>query len=370
LIGRNGAGKSNILRGIEWAARTITSASNTDDEIFARKDGQITIEFELTQIQLKYDLNLKTTYSFENDEPTISNEFIETLSTKETGEWKPIILRNGEKIELVSEGRKLEVSTQISAIKAVQSLLPEDDSLRKLLDKIVTFFSSIRYYPLKTDESSPTSSIIQDETYQKWVRGNANASDSVQSLQLKILNLHLTNKERFDELTSLAGENGLGLIQSISIAEFEFPVNLPDGKNGIQRSDKVYFIRYTPYGHREKAFFSFEDLSFGTKRILHFLVSLLYDSASVALVEQLEDGIHQGLLNKLISLIRSYADDSQFILASHSEAVFDTLQPHEIRIVELADGQTEVRELNAQEIGAAKSYLEADGSLSEFLQSL
>lgn len=374
LIGRNGAGKSNILRGIEWAARTITSVSKSDDEPFTSMDGQISIEFELTQIPLKYDLTLKTTWTFEGNVPNISNEFIEKLSTNEGGEWQPIILRNGEKIELVSYDKKLEVSprafevsTRISAIKAVQALLPEDDSTRKLLDKIVAFFDSIRYYPLKTDEGSPALTIIQAETYQKWVRGNANATDSIQLLQLKILDLYLANKPRFEELLSLAGENGLGLIQDISITEFEFPV---EGKDEIRRGDKVYFLRYTPDGHSKTASFPYEDLSFGTKRILHFLVSLLYDSASVALVEQLEDGIHQGLLSKLISVIRSYAEDSQFILASHSEVVFDSLQAHEIRIVELTDGQTEVRELSALEISAAKSYLEADGSLSEFLQSI
>lgn len=372
LIGRNGAGKSNILRGIEWAARTIASVSQVDDEPYGRMNGQISIVFELAQTELKYDLKLKTAYNFKLAEPKRESEYIEALYKKNDGEWQSIISRDGEKIELVSQNRKIEVSNRISAIKAVQSLLPEDDLTRQLLDRIVAFFDSIQYYPLKTDDGSPGLAIIRAETYQQWLHGNVKASDSSQLLHLKILDLHLTDKNRFEELISLAGGDGLGLIQRIGVTEFEIPfqIDSQEGNKDTARADKVYFIRFAPEGHSKDAMFSFEDLSFGTRRVLHFLVSLLYDSASVALVEQLEDGIHQGLLNKLISLIRSYAEDSQFILASHSEAVFDALQPREIRIIELINGQTNARELSAQEIGAAKTYLEADGSLSEFLQSI
>ena len=79
LIGRNGAGKSNILRGIEWAARTIASVSQVDDEPYGRMNGQISIVFELAQTELKYDLKLKTAYNFKLAEPKRESEYIEAL---------------------------------------------------------------------------------------------------------------------------------------------------------------------------------------------------------------------------------------------------------------------------------------------------
>lgn len=370
LIGRNGAGKTNILMGIDWAARVLSSPSQIDDDPLLRSNGHVSIEFDVAGARLKYELKQVGSYEIVDGKPVIVSVFIEVLSRKDGNDWKTVLSRDGEKIELSETGRRIEISNRISAIRAVQALLPEGDSLRVLLDAITAFFGSIKYYPLKTDDGHERLFLTRADEYQQWVHGKKSLVDPVELLHYQILALYLTNKDRFEELCSLAGDDGLGILQTIEIVDLVLPQAVNDGSGERVTGEKMYFIRYSPSGHKEGAVFGYSDLSFGTRRILQFLVSLLYDSATVALVEQIEDGIHQGLLSKLISIVRSYAEDSQFVLTSHSEVVLDALDPTEIRVVELSDGNTQARQLSAPEIAAAKTYLEADGSFSEFLQSI
>jgi hypothetical protein len=56
------------------------------------------------------------------------------------------------------------------------------------------------------------------------------------------------------------------------------------------------------------------------------------------------------------------------IIASHSAVVFDTLDPKSVRLVTMSEGETKVRPLTAEELDAARKYLEEEGTLSDFLE--
>lgn len=156
---------------------------------------------------------------------------------------------------------------------------------------------------------------------------------------------------------SLLGHNGLDLIDSVDIQEVK-------SKSKISH----YSLYFTPAGSDEDVTFS--DLSFGTRRIVRLLTSMLYDKASVALIEQPEDGIHPGLLHKIIPLLRSYANPNQFIITSHSPDVLNMVKPEEIRMVGRKDGKTVIRVLNEKEIEIAREFMENEGALSEFIESI
>ena len=66
------------------------------------------------------------------------------------------------------------------------------------------------------------------------------------------------------------------------------------------------------------------------------------------LVEHPEDSIHQGLLRKLLGVLRTYSGQSQLILSSHSSVVFNTLDPRAIRLVTMEEGNTKVRSADAR----------------------
>jgi len=110
-----------------------------------------------------------------------------------------------------------------------------------------------------------------------------------------------------------------------------------------------------------------EGLSHGTRRILSMVLSLILDESSVYLIEQPEDGIHAGLTEKLIGLLRAYASPAQVIMATHSTDLLNQLDPDEVRLVTIDAGKTAVRSLSDKERSVARKYLTEDGTLSEFL---
>ena len=370
LIGHNGAGKSNILKAITWVAKKISNKINLEEakrQRISDDSGDIFLEFSINGNLYEYKINYSTEIEFKDAQMHFEVQFKESLYSVKNGMRRELLIRDGEKINVPAlDNKQFEVSKNISAISAMQSLLSEGNSFRVVLESVTEFFSNVVYYPLELSEKSEAHPLITQEQYQEWLTKPSDKKDVDQVMQMKILHLFLTKKEKFHELVSLIGQDGLEIISNIDIQELgdNVPTEEPN------RISKIYFIRFRPSGHAEGKTFSIADLSFGTKRILSFILSLIYDSASVALVEQIEDGIHEGLIDKLVQLIRDYADGSQFILASHSTAVFNRLKPEEIRVVELDKGVTKVRSLSELEITAAISYMKNEGALSEFLQSI
>ena len=88
------------------------------------------------------------------------------------------------------------------------------------------------------------------------------------------------------------------------------------------------------------------------------------------LIEHPEDGIHSGLLKKLMGLLRANADPAQIILSSHAADVFNTLRAEDLRLVTARRGATSVRSLTEREVGVAARFIKEEGSLAEFLESV
>ena len=88
------------------------------------------------------------------------------------------------------------------------------------------------------------------------------------------------------------------------------------------------------------------------------------------LLEHPKDGIHRGLLRKLIDVLRNYSDQTQLIASSHSPVVFNALNPGSVRLVTMEDGETKVRALSPEEANVVSKYLEEEGSLSDFLETV
>lgn len=103
---------------------------------------------------------------------------------------------------------------------------------------------------------------------------------------------------------------------------------------------------------------------------LQLVTNLVFDNNSCMLLEQPEDSIHPGLLAKVIDILQTYAGRTQLICTTHSPRVMNLVDPAGIRFVTAADGNTSVSELSTKDLKAAKSYLEDEGTLAEFLETL
>jgi len=381
LIGRNGAGKTNVLKGIEWVAAIISdraaSSSASSHRVFRdlEEPGSVTISFTIEGASYTYFIDKQTRYRRRDDGTVDALEiFKERLTEEGSGGSVKLLDRDNERVIFGTSGTELAVSISSSSIAALIALLPESDSLRARLDAIREFFAGVIYYPLEQSLGAASRSrFVTAEDFAKWnSRPNRFLLNSVESTIMRVVKLFLENPKKFEELQSLLGDDGLGLIRRIDVQRIDAHMDDADdahqGDSGSDEKRYFYFLRFGPCG--QTGFFSFDSLSFGTKRVIQLIVSMLVDQASVALIEQPEDGIHPGLLHKLTPLLRTYAEDNQFILASHAPGVLDRLEPKEIRLVEMTENGTMVRALNSDELSIAHDYLADDGPLSDFLESL
>lgn len=104
--------------------------------------------------------------------------------------------------------------------------------------------------------------------------------------------------------------------------------------------------------------------------ILQLLTYLVFDKNSCMLLEQPEDSIHPGLLAKAIDILRTYSARTQLICTTHSPRVMNLVGPAGIRLVTAVSGSTRVASLSDTDLIAAKGYLQDEGTLAEFLDTL
>jgi hypothetical protein len=179
---------------------------------------------------------------------------------------------------------------------------------------------------------------------------------------LQLIALWKNDPETFEELRDLLSEDrGVGLIDEIKVGPVQF------GREDTSGPPEFYFVSFRP--SRCTDIFPFGDLSYGTRRVLKIILSFLSEGSSVRLIEHPEDGIHTGLVKKVVSQLRTYSEarNTQVILTSHSSTVLNMLNPEEVRLVEMNDGITTVRPLTPRQVERAGKYMAEEGSLSDYV---
>ncbi|WP_313603946.1 AAA family ATPase [Comamonas jiangduensis] len=370
LVGRNGVGKSNILKAINWCA-SVATASNISD-ICDYVSGDVEIRVELDSDVFVY--SLKTYFGeFKQKTGWLINEQLIILN--ELGE-RTIFRRFGDSLKLLDHDQELIVGLSSGSMASIFSLMPNYIYVNEL-NKVANFLRRVKYYPLIEQEKAEESFanvFISEEQFSQWM-ANRSSDNSTKDLLFKVLDFHLNKKDRFEELISLLCENGIGILKNIRVSDIELPRSLVGGglNNPESAAEKVkmYFFSFVPAMANDNSDgYRFDSLSFGTKRLIRFVTDFLYDDATVSLVEQPEDGVHCGLLYKLFDFLDSYSEDRQTIVASHSADLLNRAAPSSIRLVEMKSGLTTVRPLSGQEKSAADEFKKNTGNLSEFLRSL
>jgi len=363
LVGRNAVGKTNILRAIQWAADVATSTAAVQAFEGLGALGPIVLEAAIKGTIYRYAVQLQT------DIPDIREakpQFFQTLTESleydaADGARHLIARRHNEEVVISGFETHLNIGGATPFMPAIVSLLPPGEISRvNVIREFLSALEGIRYYPLDTDvfETGDDPGILSQKEYNEWLTKFRTIRDPGKSALKRLLHLSLTDDPRYQEICSLLGPDGLGLVNSVRIETL--PIEQEDGK--------WYWFAFRPNPQSESL--GFKSLSAGTQRVVRLLVSLIFDQSSVMLVEHPEDSIHRGLLRKLLDVLRTYSDQSQLILSSHSSVVFNTLDPKAIRLVTMEDGNTKVRPLTNDELSAAGKFMEEDGSLSDFIETV
>ncbi|MGZ5486139.1 MAG: AAA family ATPase [Nitrososphaeraceae archaeon] len=362
LIGRNAAGKTNILKAIQWCAQYAVGKMHLYEHLkqFFGLNTECDLEFVIDSTIFKYELKIKSEFA---KEEVFLNE---ALSYHLENEWKLICERNNDKAILYNNEENIffEIKSQAPVLSSMISLLPSK-KLDPSITKIYKYLSGVKYYALddfkyKNDNASELSGIIFGDKYEQWLSTD-NKEDS--SVDRKLLHLWHENKTMLAEIGEIVGVNGLNLINRIDIDKF--PVGQPsDGENLQDVCIIRYYVTNIPVNYNQ--------LSYGTQRILTLLLALLYDKSSTLLLEQPEDGIHSGLLKKLLPLCVTYSqtDNRQLVIATHSPEVINTLNPESIRLVRMTENGTKVSTLSKEQVPYICEYINNDGTLYEFIESM
>jgi predicted ATPase len=106
---------------------------------------------------------------------------------------------------------------------------------------------------------------------------------------------------------------------------------------------------------REKAFpdrsFDAYEISDGTINFVR-LATLLAGSTTpqVVCIDEPEVGLHPRLIRLVAEMLQANAGPRQFIVATHSPALVDKLNPEEVLVVEKTEGATQVRRLDPDDL--------------------
>ncbi|MBK8270782.1 MAG: AAA family ATPase [Planctomycetes bacterium] len=365
LLGKNGAGKTNVLHAIQLAADMCVGEPKSMFGLSAHNRQKPTkFELEFSEGGGNFRYSVKRSAS-----PIHRSQLEEKLEL----DGKTLFHRKGDELTVsrAQHPAPIRVPDHLGTLFLLTEVFPPHDQIHKELTRVSNYLRAVHYYALPQQfqehaERSPTP-FVDAAMYDKW-KASLEARQPNDSVTIRLLHMHLTKPDKLNELLKLVGEDGLGLISEIRIEE----VKLEKHRKPTDAGEQVYSVTFVPCESIAGAGrpFRYTGLSAGTWRVIRLLTYLVFDESSCMLVEQPEDSIHTGLLGKLIDLLRTYSDRTQLICTTHSPRVMNLVGASGIRVVTADHGRTEVSELSQAEIDASQVYLQDEGTLAEYLETL
>jgi AAA15 family ATPase/GTPase len=352
LIGRNAAGKSNILKILYWVSWFTLGAKKSWEYVI--KEKYIHIEFLINDKNFKYTLNMLPS-------STGVLKASETFSCYESNKWRKIAERTDSSAIYYYKEEIFEfnINPTLSIIKSIDIFFPKE-KVDSSINIIIDYLTGINYYTLEDNDHKNRTGLVSATEYREWL-SEKNIIDS--SVIMRLLHLWNEDKELLNELREILGKNGLDLINGIIILDSR---NISD--SNLNQENNFYFINFNVKNNEA----SYEQLSYGTRRVLILLLALLYDKNSTLLIEQPEDGIHSGLLKKLLPLCFQYAKyyNKQLIITTHSSEVINLFQPENIRLVKMTDNGTKVSPLDKERMPFIHEFIENEGALFDLIDAM
>src|SRR5579863_4704821 len=128
LVGRNGAGKSNVFQAIDQTARMATMAEVPGAQVFhpGKQPGSVSLEFSPNEESdpYRYDRGVQIRRAAGGGLTPIITE---RLSAWENGAWVTILDRNAGMVAIAENDRHLPIGDFTPSLPAISTLLPSTD---------------------------------------------------------------------------------------------------------------------------------------------------------------------------------------------------------------------------------------------------
>lgn len=369
LVGRNGAGKSAILEGLEsiasFAARGYPRRIRQNDYESIPK---------ILNISILTPTNRHLDYSYEFIPPSISDEDTdideadansseenliswndrcqyadgqqETLWTTELGETT-----------LYFEGDQLDTVVLGNTSPFGRARRRTSNQKRQFPDEMVWIFNvlmGIRILgkaPVR-ETSRRRSSLLRVSS--RGIHPGGIRFDLADMLSRKILRRKEAGK--LDELENICQR--IGIAKEIIVQKFVPSESSVRSNN----NDEEYVTSVLLDG------INIGLLSDGTLRVLSILIEVMDVSPSATIIiEEPEMQIHPGMLSKLLAEIDTYTFEDNLIISTHSPQVVSWTDPGKISLVYRHNEKTAVRQLGEEEISSVVEYLCEEGSLGDWV---
>ena len=128
----------------------------------------------------------------------------------------------------------------------------------------------------------------------------------------------------------------------------------------------------------DNKWFTFDELSDGTKRLFYIIseifiseINVYYSEVNllnIIFIEEPELGIHPHQLYQLMRFLKEKSRNNQIIITTHSPLSLDILEKNELDSIIIAsksNGQTKLKKLSKAKLEKAKLYMD-DLNLSDF----
>lgn len=333
MIGANGSGKTSFLDILSTLAasangklqETLQAKGGLKDILTRGKVQELEIEVSMKvpkQEPLKYDLTLSPKgLSYE-----ISNETLTQQRDPSRPEPFKHIESHGLDIKYFQEGSGLlkpnwEHDLLETSLAQVPKMYREPESLRKSL-------ASCTYYgALDVSEKSP---IRLPQPMRPAKLPGANGEDLIACLY----DLRETDGDRFEMVEDVI---------STAFPDFE-RLNFPPVAAGtISMTWKDKNFSQPIYVH---------ELSEGTLRFLWLLTLLQSQSlTTITLLDEPEISLHPDLLRHLVYVMREASKYTQLIVATHSDRLIRFLEPHEVLVCDLEEGEAKMTWADTLDLG-------------------
>ncbi len=370
IVGKNGVGKTNLLHAIRIAAGLCTGsmAWTSLAPQHELQPAELSISFILHDRKYIY----RVSHWIANQ---TTSQIAEYLKEVTDGTERSLFERRDEVATTPFIATHFKLGRSTSALAALLQLFPEDSDLVKELSPIQSFLKSVQYYRLndEIEEHNWISPFTPESTYQQWLSGDLPPGNPAYAIMLRMIHMKNDRAGEFEELVSLLGPNGLGVVSEIVVDRTFMPTGalaIADRSKDLRQS--AYVVAFVPGDGLAGAggLFPYSGLSAGTRRVIELITRLVYDSSSVMLLEQPEDCIHAGLVRRVLDILAVYSSKSQLVFTTHSSRVVNLLSPDQIRVVSANMGMTVVAALSKHEIQEANDYVRDQGTLAEYLETL
>jgi AAA15 family ATPase/GTPase len=366
LIGINGVGKSNLLNAIVLLRKIIQR--NRPVQLHQRRLGsQCGVSFELIHegkvIRAKgliyYDTDEK------NQDEVLSSiikwNFKDHLNNRK---WFELPLGVFVKyIDLVTPSDIYRYFTNFDK--------PIPKKITPVLIHLLKYLSGINYYSASqfSDPSKCPVSIELDEN--SPIKKTSNQFGHEQFI-LDLYRMSISNKKTYKKYLNTVSASGLNLVQDIDFQTINMPSNTYEIKAGgkVKQIEKNRSV-IVPCFIVDRNNLSPNQLSEGTLKTLAILFYTLTDDSKLLLIEEPEVCVHHGLLNSIMTIIKSQARKKQIIISTHSDYVLDLLTPENVILVRKEPGAGTIaslltKSMSNDDFKGLKHYLMDTGTLGEY----